>query len=564
MQPAPHRTLTHRPARRAAKALLRGLLACLGLLCARPSAAQLTSFQTFEGAYDYVAGAQTIRTNSNASDACAVSGTNTNTSVTISGIPAGGTVFKAYLYWAGSGATVDNTVTFNGTSRTADRTFTNTFLYNGNTLRYFGGEKDVTAFVTGNGTYTLRGLTVATADVNGASYCSLQTVYGGWSLLVIYNVPGASVQPRRISLYDGIFPVRQASQTITLANFLAPAAPAGRITALVFEGDPDQTGDATNAEALSFNGTGLTDAQNPSQNAYNSTVNGTANVYGVDLDGYDVASRIAAGARTATVNFSSGTDLVLPEYIVTSIAVSLANVTPDGGTMLRLPGTSSQVFAVENPSLSGDNFDLLADVADTSVVRIDSIKGTGIASPAPRDSARVFLNANTTTNYTVYYTVKMGATSTRDIVLTARAVSRPTLARDTGYVTVQRVRPTLGLTKTVSPNNTLAPGTDLTYTLKTNNTGNFAATGVVVVDSVPSQTMFKLGTPTQSLPAGVTATVQYSADGTTWGYTPVSAACSAPAGFDACVKKLRWVFTGSLPADAVTSLSTLTFVARIR
>jgi uncharacterized repeat protein (TIGR01451 family) len=537
--------------------------ACLG---AGPAAAQLASFQTFEGAYDYVAGAQTIRTSSNTGNPCSVSGTNTNTSVTISGIPAGGTVFKAYLYWGGSGGTVDNSVIFNGTTYAADRTFTNTFAYNGNTLRYFGGEKDVTAAVAGNGTYTLRGLSITSTDQAGASYCSLQTVFGGWGLVVVYNVPGASPQPRRINLYDGLFPVRQASQTITLANFLAPAAPSGRMSALVYEGDPDQTGDATNTEGLAFNGAYMTDASNPSQNTYNSTVNGTANVYGVDLDPFDVSSQMAARSRSATVNFSSGTDLVLPEFIVTSIAVSLVDVTPDGSaTNQRLPGVYSQAFAVENPSLSGDNFDLLARTLDTTVVRIDSVKGAGLASPAPRDSGRVLIASNTSATYTVWYTVKVGASNpSLDVLLTARAVSRPTLARDSGWVTVQRVRPSLGLAKTVSPGSTQAPGTDLTYTLTVNNTGSYAAVGVTVVDSVPPQVQFKVGSPTQTLPAGVTSTTAYSSDGTTWVYTPVSAGCGAPVGYDACVKKVRWSFTGSLPADPATSLSTLKFIARIR
>ena len=554
------RSLLARPRR----AALMALAVALSCTAAGPAQAQLTSFQTFEGAYDYVATAQTIRTNSNPGNPCSVAGAATNTSATLSGIPAGGTVFKAYLYWGGSGGTVDNSVIFNNVTYTADRTFTNTFAYNGNTLRYFGGVKDVTAAVTGNGTYTLRGLTVTSTDQTGASYCSLQTVFGGWGLLVVYNVPGTAVQPRRISIYDGLFPVRQTSQTITLSNFLAPAAPVGRLTALVYEGDPDQTGDATNVENTSFNGTVLTDAVNPSQNGYNSTVNGTANVYGVDLDVFDVASTMAAGARSATVNFSSGTDLVLPQFIVSSIGVLLVDVTPDGGVQTRLPGSYSQAFAVENPSISGDNFDLLAHSLDTTLVRIDSVKGTGLASPAPRDSGRVFLNANTTTTYNVWYTVKMGVVSTQDISLTARAVSRPVLARDSGWVPVQRVRPSLGLTKTVSPNNTLSPGTDLTYTLTTNNTGSYPAVSVVVVDSVPAAVQFKVGSPTQSLPGGVSAATAYSSDGTTYAYTPVSAGCGAPAGYDGCVKKIRWSFTGSLPADPTTSLSTLTFVARIR
>jgi len=49
------------------------------------------------------------------------------------------------LYWAGSGQAVDNVITLDGASLTADRTFTANFDLGGTIYYDFGGFKDVTA-----------------------------------------------------------------------------------------------------------------------------------------------------------------------------------------------------------------------------------------------------------------------------------------------------------------------------------------------------------------------------------------------------------------------------------
>ncbi|HEX7242052.1 MAG TPA: hypothetical protein VF263_17340, partial [Longimicrobiaceae bacterium] len=91
------------------------------------------------------------------------------------------------------------------------------------------------------------------------------------------------------------------------------------------------------------------------------------------------------------------------------------------------------------------------------------------------------------------------------------------------------------------------------------------ATGVVVTDLLPTQLLFKLGSVQETLPGGITTTVAYSADGgATWTHTPASGGCGAPAGFDACVQRIRWTLNGTLPADVVQSSGNLRFVARIR
>ena len=61
------------------------------------------------GTHNYVVTGNTLRTQSNAGNPCLVG---TSSDATVSGIPPGSTILKAYLYWGGSGATPDNTLLF--------------------------------------------------------------------------------------------------------------------------------------------------------------------------------------------------------------------------------------------------------------------------------------------------------------------------------------------------------------------------------------------------------------------------------------------------------------------
>jgi uncharacterized repeat protein (TIGR01451 family) len=535
------------------------VLAVLGVVAAAvPGSAQLSLTRSHEGTIDYVVTGATLRQQSNGAAPCDV---NTSASATLSGIPAGATITAAYLYWAGSGD-LDASIRFNGTNITADRTATSPFVNGTTNFSFFGAFKDVTTRVTGNGTYTISQLAVD----NDVPYCGSQAVMGGWSMVVVYE--SASLPVKRVQVHDGLRAFRAATETVTLSGFLGATTPLARLTYLAWDGDPDLTGD----EEVRFNGFALTDGLNPAGNGMNSTVNSQArtNVYGLDLDSYDVSSRLSAGARTASLEVETGNDMVVLQAVVTAVAVVLVDVTPKGlaAPVARLAGTPySQVFAVENPSLATDNFDVLARATTGAgaFVTVDSVTGPGITTRVRQDSSRVQVASGTTRSYTVWYTVAAGATADNVVYLKARAVSRPVQAVSEGWAEVRRVRPSVTLAKTVTPSASSGPGTDLTYTLQFGNAGNFAARGVTLVDVVPTQVAFKLGSIQQTLPAGITATVAYSSDaGATWTYAPVSAGCGAPAGYDACVRRVRWTLTGDLPADAVASAGTLRLVARIR
>ncbi|HEX8361262.1 MAG TPA: DUF3344 domain-containing protein [Longimicrobium sp.] len=540
--------------------LATGVLAVAAAVLPGGAAAQALSLrQTWEGPMGYVTAATSVRTDPNNVDPCAVVAQNRSTSLTLSGIPAGATIRNAFLYWAGSfssgGTAADYSVTLNGNNINATSTHTSTFNNGGTPFDYFGARADVTSRVTGNGSYTLSGLRVHT----GSPHCGSAGVVGGWALYVIYEHPALPI--RRVQLLDGLRAFRQATEPVALAGAsrleIAPSH-VSSFTYLVYDGDPDLSA----AENIVYNNVILSNADNPVNNPFNSSTD-----YGVDLDTWDATDYTQPGASSANLNLSVGDDMVILQAIITSLDTKGVVVTPDGSAPTpRLQGGAySDLFVAENTSIIAGTFDLLA-VGASGVVTIDSIRGVGLTGPQARaDSGRVNLSAGTPVNYRVWYRVPQGAPVTVPVSLRARWVAYPTQVGgvDTGFVSVRRVQPQISLTKSVSPVGVLAGGTDLTYTMTAANVGEYAATGVVVSDVVPIEVAFKIGSATQQLPPGLTATVTYhAANGTA--ITPGTPACTSPAGYDTCVREVRWTVAGELPSGSGAPPGTFSFVARIR
>jgi len=516
--------------------------------------------KTWEGPFDYVVTGATIRTQSNdGGNECLVG---TSATATLSGIPAGAAIETAILYWGGSGPTVDNSVTFAGATIAPDASDTTGFANGGTTYWYFGARKDVTSLVTGNGTFTLSNLGVTTTT----TYCTPGAITGGWSLFVVYRQAGASAH--KLELRDGMRAFQNAAEQVNLTGFTGATTPDARFTVWAYEGDENLTG---GGETITFNGFTVSDALNPNGNQFNSTINSknSSSAYGIDLDTYNVSARLAAGATTATLRVVTGGDMIVLHAVMTIVGVQpryAVVATPDGaGPTQRLPGTGyPQQFQVANTSTVDATFDILFSGTGNPLFALaDSLTGTGVPAGSAVDSVRMAIPFGTTRTLTLWYTVPAGPGATNTGFLRARAVPAPTVFDDAS-ASVQRVSPRLTLAKSVAPSNTLSPGTDLTYTLSFANAGDFAATGVVVQDSVPGQTIYKLGTTQQTLPAGVTAVTEFSQNGTVWTYVPVSAGCGAPAGYDACVRRIRWRLQQALPAGAAASAGTAKFVARIK
>lgn len=283
----------------------------------------VTFYQSFAGNVNFQMTGASLRQNPNSGNACLVA---TSRSAALTSIPAGATIRAAYLYWAGSGATADNQVVFQGVTTNATRTFSETFSYFGTDYPFFSGFADVTVQVTGNGTYTLSGLTVNT----GSPHCSVQAVVSGWSLIVVYE--DAAEPLRVINIYDGFRYFRASQIALTPANFQIPPSGCGtpgdcKWGVITWEGDVENSAPLGGfTEDLFVNGTTMTSPLNPINNQFNSTIDllGTQPnppdpyFYGVDVDVYSPLP-LSAGDTSATTLYQSGGDLVLLSAEVFSV-----------------------------------------------------------------------------------------------------------------------------------------------------------------------------------------------------------------------------------------------------
>lgn len=182
---------------------------------------------------------------------------------------------------------------------------------------------DVTSQVrsAGSGTYWVGGILAQTGN-SGLGF------YAGWSLVVVYRDPNATL--KNLVVYDGLATVSDGNDvSITLSGFLTPLVGAvnARVGAVAFEGDGGLTGDR-----LLLNGSSLSDAQNPQNNFFNSSISylGTrftqktpdfVNQMAVDVDLVDATGKLSNGATSATVTFTSSGDIYFP--VVMAFAVDL-------------------------------------------------------------------------------------------------------------------------------------------------------------------------------------------------------------------------------------------------
>lgn len=337
------------------------MLAIAGLLLGPAvvfaQSAPITRYQRYVGNMNFVTTGGSLRTQSNSGDACAVGATST---AALTGVPAGASIVAAYLYWGGSGATVDSNVTLDGTATAASRTFTATFNNGGTNFPYFGGFADITSSVTGNATFTFGGLTVTT----GAPHCGSAAVLAGWGMVVIYE---RAIEPlRAINVFDGLQFFRGSALTLTPDGFRVPVSGIdGRMAIISWEGDPGNSTPLNGfSESVSFNGNTLDDGINvtgsdPLVQPYDGTVNtlGVNTSYGVDVDTFTVDPFIAPGQTSATTVYSAGGDLVL-------LTAQVVSVTSEPVVDLSLTKTHSGDFS--------------AGSTGTYTLRVSNATGVGV------------------------------------------------------------------------------------------------------------------------------------------------------------------------------------------
>ncbi len=538
--------------------------------------------QSFAGDLNYVITGGSLRTNPNSgtgANACAVGTSSTNP---VNGIPGGSTIVAAYLYWAGSGSTVDNTVTFNGNTVVADRTFTAPFVL-GNTYDFFSGFADVTSIVTGNGNYTLSGLTVNT----GAPHCAVQAVLAGWSLVVIYE-NSTTERLRVINLFDGFEIFRGGSITLTPNNFIIPANPDGSHAVVTWEGDVENSA-ANNGftERLQFNGTSLMDGFNPTNNQFNSTINTipTTTDFGVDVDRYDISGLLTPGDTSASTVYSSGADLVILQLEILAVSnLETADLSIDKSHTGDFIARQNEEFAINVENFGPNDIPGVVTVTDTLPPELTfvSASGTGWSCGAVGQNVTCThpgpLNINqslpeiTVTTF-VTEAAAPGVTNTAS-VSSALFDNIAANNQDNDFVNVTVENPNLLLSKSMStvedPFSGLAnpkaiPGAYVRYTFGVSNQGQGPVddSTLTVTDAIPAElsifvdttagdpVQFVDGSPSSNLSFNYATDVTYSnqpGGGPPYNYIPVPDA----EGYDDLVTGIRVSPSGSMPGDQGT------------
>ena len=177
---------------------------------------------------------------------------------------------------------------------------------------------DATALVQsgGAGTWTVGGIQLATGRGN----------YGGWSLVVACQQ--ASAPLRSLVIIDGLTHVSSGSGvSLEVGGFSVPAAgsAAARVTAITYEGDAGLTGDQ-----LAVAGRAVADALNPLGNTFNSTLSdlgirtagdvpADANLFGFDVDRFDVSGALAPGATGTVLDLTTANDEFFPGVVAFSV-----------------------------------------------------------------------------------------------------------------------------------------------------------------------------------------------------------------------------------------------------
>lgn len=325
-------------------------------------------------------------------------------------------------------------------------------------------------------------------------------------------------------------------------------------------------------------------------------INTSATLLAAGTATYTVSGTIAAGASGTLVNTAT---VAVPAFLTDSnpanntatdtdtinLNANLGITKTDGLANINPGSAVTYTIVVSNAGPDASVGSIVTDTVPATITGVTWTCGTptggatcGAASGSGNAiSTTANLPSASSVTYTVSGTLSLTATgtltNTASVITPASGVSDPTDLGRTGAgnnsatdnTSINPI-PVVNLVKSVSPNGTQPPGTDLVYAIAFTNTGSVAARNLVITDPVPGSTDFKIGSMTSALgTTGLTVVFAYSNNGgTTYVYTPVSGAGGAPAGYDRLVTNVRWTFTGNLSQTAPNNAGSVGFTARIR
>jgi len=551
--------------------LLALLLAFVGLTGVRDAGAQaITRYVRDTGRINFVTTGGSLRNSS--TNTCTVNATSTTA---LSGIPNGTTIRNAYLYWGGSGGTADTSVSFNGNTVTASRTFAATYTGVSPSLPFFGAFANVTSIVntTRNGNYTFGNLTVVT----GSPHCDVSAVVAGWSLIVVYE--SATERVRAINLYDGLASFRGSQLILNPDGFRVPSSNIdGRIAVFTLEGDPANSEQMNGIdEALRYNGNLLDDGINvagsdPLVQQFDGTINtqGIATSYGIDVDQYDITSFLSPGQTSGTTTYSAGADLVLLMAQIVSAtsdpAVDLSVTKTHSGNFVS-GGTGQYTITVANSGAAGiEREDNTVRVTDTlpAGLTFNAASGTGWTCSAVGQVVTCTHAAplNVGASFPpITLTVNVLEAAAANVTNSVTVSSTPSFDLDTGNNTdtdaTVTIDPNISTsTKTVVDVNggEASPGDTLRYTVTLTESAGGQAVNVSLTDDVPDNVTFA---GFVSIPAGAASSFTAAPAGANGNGIVNVTGITVPASGSVTVVFDVTVVAGTLPGSTIDNTATL-------
>ncbi len=338
-------------------------------------------------------------------------------STAVLNLPAGARVTHAYLYWSTTlGAPGSDTTATVDRPAGLSQSLTAVQVLTGPNNSY-RSVADVTALVQANGSGAYR---VSDVDIINWVGLNNSNTFGAWWMVVLYEL--ASDPQRTLTISDGLDPVSAASpQNFTLSGFLVPPVASGKLGIVTLEGDNTGVGDA-----LSFNGSALSDALNPANNFFNSTrsslgaavsvpgdlpqLAGTPqSMSGIDLDIIDVTPYLAPGQTSASASATSSGDV----YYLATFVTSINTLRPDLGDAAKtvtdvnggavLPGDILQyTISVSNSGSEAATLTVLNDPLPVGVTYLaDSLQiltgaNAGPVTDAPGDDVGEYVSGTRT------------------------------------------------------------------------------------------------------------------------------------------------------------------------
>lgn len=465
-----------------------GLLALLLTSVSLPtSAKEVILRHSFAGNMSFELTGNTLRRSNNTCSMVA----NGQSSGSIN-LPTNSSIKAAYLYWSGSGA-VDSSATLNGTTVNAEVSYIET--YQG--LDYYSSKAEVTNLIstTASATYTVSGV-----DFDGSSsYCNTSIAYGGWALTVVYENTN---QPLRvINIFDG-FKNFWGNQLVLIPNNFViaqnSAALGGKHAHITWEGDAgnSQSRNGFN-ERLTFEGSNLTDANNPQGNQFNGYSNVTGATSGVDIDEYPIGSLLTPGKTSVQTTYSTGQDSVfltaeiisVPNEPVAELSIQQlgpsrfvrdANNTVNFSVKNNGPNTAPQNTQVSIPLGNGLSFDsFLGNQWNCSATNsaVNCVYNASITQNTSASNLAVTLFANTST------TNSINLTSSVTGVLFDNILSNNTRAQSYNVISASLANSTKTVTDINGGN--VQPGDILRYQIDIKESNGIAVSGISLVDHLP-------------------------------------------------------------------------------